>query len=97
MSTMHKVHTIKLNQYRPVSHAFLMRMLAVSLAAGHKAIDVKCCRQFMQLDFHDNTKEWRGMGAINQETGHHIARELNTIRQFVLDHFEVIHIRHARA
>ena len=79
MSTMHKVHTIKLNQYRPVSHAFLMRMLAVSLAAGHKAI------------------EWRGMGSINQETGHHIARELNTIRQFVLDHFEVIHIRHARA
>jgi hypothetical protein len=88
--------TIELNSKRPPSHALIMRMAGVYLAAGHKAIDLTWRGQKIELDFHERRKEWRGLGSINQESGHTIARELNDIRQFVLDHFQVVTIGHAR-
>ena len=96
MSTMHKIATIELNSKRPPSHALIMRMAGVYLAAGHKAMDLSWRGQCIELTYHDARKQWQGMGSINQESGHSIARELNEIRQFVLDHFQVITIGHAR-
>lgn len=96
MSTMHELHTIKLTAHRAPSHAFIMRMLGVSLAAGYQAIDLHWRDQVIELLFHDKANKWEGMGSINQESGHSIARELNEIRRFVLDHFQVITIGHAR-
>jgi hypothetical protein len=69
-----------------------MRLLGVYLAAGHKAIDLQWRGDFMQLDCDPRSNEWRGLGTINQESGSKIARELNDIRQFVLDHFQVIRV-----
>jgi hypothetical protein len=69
-----------------------MRLLGVYLAAGHKAIDLHWRGDFMQLDCDPRSNEWRGLGTINEESGRNTARELNDIRQFVLDHFQVIRV-----
>ena len=92
MSTMHKIDVITLNPKRPPSYALIMRMAGVSLAAGYKAIDLKWNDQAIELLFHDKAGIWCGLGAINQESGSHIARELNNIRAFVLNHFQIITI-----
>jgi hypothetical protein len=92
MSTLYKIAKIKLNNKRAPSHALIMRLLGVYLAAGHKAIDLHWRGDFMQLDCDPRSNEWRGLGTINQESGHNIARELNKIRQFVLDHFQIIRV-----
>jgi hypothetical protein len=92
MSALHKIATIQLNSKRPPSHALIMRMAAVYLAAGHKAIDLQWRDQSIELTYHDSRRAWYGIGTINQESGGGIARELNEIRQFVLDHFQVIRI-----
>ena len=92
MSTMHKVAKIELNSKRSPSHALIMRMAGVYLAAGHKAIDLQWRDQSIALTYHDTRGAWYGLGSINQESGSRIARELNEIRQFVLDHFQIITI-----
>ena len=97
MSTLHKIDHIILNPKRPPSHALIMRMAGVSLAAGYKAIDIRWNNQAVELTFSDNAGLWYGVGSINDESAQTIARELNEIRQFVLDHFQIIRIGHARA
>jgi hypothetical protein len=92
MSTLHKIDHIMLNPKRPPSHALIMRMAGVSLAAGYKAIDIRWNNEGIELTFSDNAGIWYGIGSINQESGTRIARELNEIRQFVLDHFQIITI-----
>jgi hypothetical protein len=92
MSTMHKIATIQLNSKRPPSHALIMRMAAVYLAAGHKAIDLEWNGQSIQLTYHEARGAWYGLGSIDQESGHSIAHELNDIRAFVLDHFQIVTI-----
>lgn len=92
MSTLHQVATIQLNPKRAPSHALIMRMAGVYLAAGHKAIDLKWRAECISLIWHDKANEWGGIGSINQESGHKIALELNLIRQFVLDHFQIVKI-----
>jgi hypothetical protein len=92
MSTLHKIDHIILNPKRPPSHALIMRLAGVSLAAGYKAIDIRWKDQAIELTFSDNAGLWYGIGSINQESGTRIARELNEIRQFVLDHFQIIRI-----
>jgi hypothetical protein len=92
MSTLHQVATIQLNSKRPPSHALIMRMAGVYLAAGHKAINLNWCGQAIELTYHDTRGKWYGLGSINQESGGRIARELNEIRAFVLDHFQIITI-----
>jgi len=92
MSTLHQIATIQLNSKRPPSHALIMRMAAVYLAAGHKAMDLQWRDQSIELTFHEGRRAWYGVGAINHESGESIARELNEIRQFVLDHFQVIRV-----
>lgn len=94
MSTLYKIHTIKLNPKRVPSHAFILRMLGVSIAAGHKAIDIKWRGDFMQLDC-DKAGKWRGVGMIDQESGHSIAGELNGIATFIKNHFSIINIGEA--
>ena len=96
MTSLHQIATIQLNNKRPPSHALIMRMAAVYLAAGHKAIDLKWRGQCIELNFNERRRQWCGLGLINQESGHNIARELNDIRQFVIDHFKVITLGHAR-
>lgn len=96
MSTLHKIATIELNSKRPPSHALIMRMAGVYLAAGHKAIDLKWRGQLIELTYDERGRAWHGLGFINDERGTNIADELNEIRQFVLDHFQVITIGHAR-
>ena len=92
MSTLHQIATIQLNSKRAPSHAFIMRMAAVYLAAGHKAMDLKWRDQSIELTYHESRRAWYGIGSINQESGGGIARELNEIRQFVLDHFQIVKI-----
>jgi hypothetical protein len=92
MSALHKIDHIILNPKRPPSHALIMRMAGVSLAAGYKAIDIRWQDQAIELTFSDNAGLWYGIGSINQDGGTRIARELNEIRQFVLDHFQIIKI-----
>ena len=92
MSTMHKIATIQLNSKRPPSHALIMRMAAVYLAAGHKAIDLQWSGQSIELTYHEARGAWYGQGVINSEYGDNIADELNHIRQFVLNHFQIIKI-----
>lgn len=92
MSTMHKIATIQLNSRRPPSHALIMRMAAVYLAAGHKAIDLEWNGQSIELTYHEARGAWYGQGAINSEYGDNIADELNHIRQFVLNYFQIIKI-----
>lgn len=92
MSTLHDIYPIKLDPKRPPSHALIMRLLAVSLAANHKSIDLSWHDQSISLIWHDKANKWEGMGSINQESGHSIAAELNKIRQFVQDHFQIINI-----
>ena len=96
MSTLHQIARIDLNSKRPPSHALIMRMAAVYLAAGHKAMDLQWRGQSIELTYHDARGEWYGLGSINQESGGRIARELNDIRAFVLDHFQIVRIGHAR-
>lgn len=96
MSTLHKIATIELNSKRPPSHALIMRMAGVYLAAGHKAMDLSWRNNRIELTYDDKARQWYGLGFINDERGDNIARELNEIRQFVLDHFQVITIGHAR-
>lgn len=96
MSTLHKIDHIILNPKRPPSHALIMRMAGVSLAAGYKAIDIRWNDQAIELTFSDNAGQWYGIGSINQESGQTIASQLNDIRRFVLDHFQIITIGHAR-
>jgi hypothetical protein len=96
MSTLHQIATIKLPQSRAPSHALIMRLLGVYLAAGHKAMDLKWRGQCIELNFNERCRQWQGLGSINQESGHNIAQELNQIRQFVIDHFQVIILGHAR-
>jgi predicted secreted protein len=74
-----------------------MRMAGASLAAGYKAIDIRWNNEAVELTFSDNAGLWYGVGAINHDSAQTIARELNEIRQFVLDHFQIIRIGHARA
>ena len=92
MSALHKIDNIILNPKRPPSHALIMRMAGVSLAAGYKAMDIRWNDQAIELTFSDNAGLWYGVGAINHESAQTIARQLNEIRQFVLDHFQVIRI-----
>jgi hypothetical protein len=92
MSSMHKIATIQLNSKRAPSHALIMRMAGVYLAAGHKAIDLSWRDQSIELTYHDTRGQWYGLGSINQESGSRIARELNEIRAFVLDHFQIVTI-----
>lgn len=92
MSTLHKIVKAELNSKRPPSHALIMRIAAVYLAAGHKAIDLDWRGQTIELTYHEARQSWQGMGSINQESGNKIANELNEIRQFVLDHFQIITI-----
>jgi len=67
-------------------------MAAVYLAAGHKAIDLQWSGQSIELTYHEARGQWYGQGAINNEYGDNIADELNHIRAFVLDHFQIIKI-----
>jgi hypothetical protein len=67
-------------------------MAGVYLAAGHKAINLNWRGQGIELTYHDTRRAWYGLGSINQESGHNIAQELNEIRQFVLDHFQIVTI-----
>ena len=92
MSTLHNIATIQLNSKRPPSHALIMRMAAVYLAAGHKAIDLEWRGESIELTYNEARRAWHGLGSINQESGHSIAHELNDIRAFVLDHFQLIKI-----
>ena len=92
MSTLHKIAKIELNNKRPPSHALIMRMAGVYLAAGHKAMDISWRNQLIELTYHEARREWYGLGSINQESGSKIARELNEIRQFVQDHFQIIRV-----
>jgi hypothetical protein len=92
MSTLHKIDHIILNPKRSPSHALIMRLAGVSLAAGYKAMDIRWNDQAVELTFSDNAGLWYGIGSINQESAQTIARELNEIRQFVIDHFQVIRI-----
>jgi hypothetical protein len=92
MSALHKIDHIILNPKRPPSHALIMRMAGVSLAAGYKAIDLQWRDQSIELTFSDNAGLWYGIGAICHDSAQTIARELNEIRQFVLDHFQIIKI-----
>ena len=92
MSSLHKIAAIELNSKRPPSHALIMRMAGVYLAAGHKAINLNWRSQSIELTYHDTRRQWYGIGSINQENGGKIARELNEIRQFVLDHFQIVTI-----
>lgn len=96
MSQLHNVARIALNSKRPPSHALIMRMAGVYLAAGHKAMDLTWRGQFIELTYHEARGEWHGLGSINQESGGRIARELNDIRAFVLDHFQIVTIGQAR-
>jgi len=92
MSTLHQIARIDLNSKRPPSHALIMRMAAVYLAAGHKAMDLQWRGQAIELTYNEARGQWYGLGSINQESGHKIALELNEIRAFVLDHFEIIRV-----
>ena len=92
MSTLHAIATIELNSKRAPSHALIMRMAGVYLAAGHKAINLNWRGQGIELTYHDTRRAWYGLGSINQESGSRIARELNEIRDFVLNHFQIINI-----
>lgn len=92
MSTLHQVATIELSSKQPPSHALIMRMAGVYLAAGHKAIDLQWRGQGIELTYHDTRRQWYGQGAINNEYGDNIADELNHIRDFVLSHFQIITI-----
>ena len=92
MSALYKIATIELNSKRPPSHALIMRMAGVYLAAGHGAIDLQWRGQGIELTYHGARRAWYGLGSINQESGSKIARELNEIRQFVLDHFHIIKV-----
>ena len=92
MSSLHKIATIELSSKRPPSHALIMRMAGVYLAAGHKAIDLQWRGQAIELTYHEARRAWYGLGSINQESGSKIARELNEIRDFVLNHFQIITI-----
>jgi hypothetical protein len=96
MSALHKIDHIILNPKRPPSHALIMRMAGASLAAGYKAIDIRWNDQAVELTFSDNAGIWYGIGSINQESGTRIARELNDIRHFVIDHFQIITIGDAK-
>jgi len=92
MSSLHKIASIELNSKRPPSHSLIMRMAGVYLAAGHKAIDLNWRGQSIELTYHEARRQWYGLGSINQENGSRIARELNEIRDFVLDHFQIVTI-----
>jgi len=92
MSQLHKIARIALNSKRPPSHALIMRMAGVYLAAGHKAMDLEWRGQCIELTYHETRGQWYGLGAINQKSGHSIAHELNDIRAFVLDHFQIVTI-----
>ena len=96
MSTLFPIAKIKLNNKRPPPHALIMRLLGVYLAAGHKAIDLAWRNNKIELTYDDKRGQWYGIGFINEERGGKIARELNDIRAFVLDHFKVITIGDAR-
>ena len=92
MSALYKIATIELSSKRPPSHALIMRMAGVYLAAGHKAIDLQWRGQGIELTYHDARGAWYGRGSINNEYGDNIADELNHIRKFVLDHFQIIKV-----
>ena len=92
MSTLHQIARIDLNSKRPPSHALIMRMAAVYLAAGHKAMDLQWRGQGIELTYNEARRAWHGLGSINQESGHKIAIELNQIRDFVLNHFQIVTI-----
>jgi len=92
MATLHKIATIELSSKRPPSHALIMRMAGVYLAAGHKAIDLQWRGQNIELTYHEARGQWYGQGVIDSEYGDNIADELNHIRAFVLDHFQIIRI-----
>jgi hypothetical protein len=92
MSALHKIDHIILNPKRPPSHALIMRMAGASLAAGYKAIDIRWNNEAIELTYSDNAGLWYGQGAICHDSAQTIARQLNEIRQFVLDHFQIITI-----
>lgn len=92
MSSLHKIAIIELSSKRPPSHALIMRMAGVYLAAGHKAIDLQWRGQAIELTYHEARGQWYGQGVIDSEYGDNIADELNHIRAFVLDHFQIIRI-----
>ena len=92
MSALYKIATIELNSKRPPSHALIMRMAGIYLAAGHGAIDLKWRGQGIELTYHGSRGAWYGQGSINNEYGDNIADELNHIRKFVIDHFHIIKV-----
>lgn len=83
---------IKLLEKRPPSHALIMRLLGVYIAAGHKAMDLSWRGELMQLDC-DAAGNWRGLGNLNQESAGKIARELNDIAAFITGHFQIVTIK----
>jgi len=92
MSALYKIATIELNSRRPPSHALIMRMAGVYLAAGHGAIDLQWRGQVIELTYHGARRAWYGQGSIGNEYGDNIADELNEIRQFVIDHFKIVKV-----
>jgi hypothetical protein len=93
MSSLHTIAAVDLNAKRPPSHALIMRMAGVYLAAGHKAIDLNWRGQSIELTYHAARRQWHGLGSINQESGHNIARELNEIAAFITSHFQIVAIK----
>jgi hypothetical protein len=92
MAKLYKIATIELNSKRPPSHAMIMRMAGVYMAAGHGAIDLQWRGQTIELTYHGARGAWYGQGSIGNEYGDNVADELNHIRRFVLDHFQIIKV-----
>lgn len=92
MSTLHEIKEIPLDPKIPVSHAYLMRVLGVYLTVGVKSMHVTYKGQEIDLIWHDKANKWEGMGSIEGEIGSKIARELNYIRDFLVDHFQFISV-----
>jgi len=93
MSELHTIATAKLDNKRAPSHALIMRIAGVYLAAGHKAIDLEWQGQTIELTYNAARRQWHGIGSINQESGGKIARELNDIADFIIKHFEIVAVK----
>jgi len=93
MSELHTIATAKLDSKRAPSHALIMRIAGVYLAAGHKAIDLEWQGQTIELTYSSARRTWYGAGSINQDSGQNIAAELNDIAAFIVDHFKILAIK----
>jgi hypothetical protein len=91
MSTFYPIINIEYKNRKP-GKAVIMRTLAEYLKQGGKSFEITWGENTIELQWHDNNKQWYGMGWIKGIGGGDIASELNQIRKQAIAEIKTLNL-----